>query len=68
MPALGGQCFESANDNDQRNEHRFERGRIMAKGKVDGWREGRLSAHVTKPHLHDNSTNTHGKFGNVILL
>jgi hypothetical protein len=40
MPALGGQCFESANDSDQRNEHRFERGRIMAKGKVDGWRRG----------------------------
>ena len=37
------------------------------KGKVDGWREGRLSAHVTKPHLHDNSINTYSKFGNVIL-
>ena len=36
----------------------------MAKGKVDGWREGRLSAHVTKPHLHDNSINTYGTFGN----
>lgn len=67
MPALGGQCFESANDNDQRNEDRFDEGESWQR--EGRWLEGGAAKRPrTKPHLHDNSINTHGKFGSVILL
>ena len=39
----------------------------MAKGKVDGWKEGRLSAQVQN-RTCTTIASTHGKFGNTILL
>jgi hypothetical protein len=50
MPALGGQCFESANDDDQRNEDRFDEGESWQR--EARWLErGAAKRPGTKPQL-----------------